>query len=48
MIKSSVPVILFDGIMSLEQLIDKIKLAHYYCNLMYGGKPYNQFINHEQ
>jgi len=32
-IKSSVPVILFDGIMSLEQLIDKIKLAHYYCNI---------------
>ena len=33
MIKSNVPVILFDGIMSLEQLIDKVKVAEYYCNI---------------
>lgn len=33
MIKSNVPVILFDGIMSLEQLYDKLKLAAYYCDI---------------
>ena len=33
MIKSNVPVILFDGIMSLDQLIDKVKVAEYYCNI---------------